>query len=67
MKKPAIPGTGSLPVELARVIEPLKQNVELMSGARPGVTPLTPLPANASLADVIEKVNQLISRIDQNG
>ncbi|MEN6403628.1 MAG: hypothetical protein ABFD94_16925 [Armatimonadia bacterium] len=67
MKKPAIPGTGSLPVELARVIEPIKQNVEMINGARPGSDVLTPLPATASLADVIAKVNQLISRVDQNG
>lgn len=67
MKKPAIPGTGSLPVELSRIIEPIKQNVELMTGARPGSAELAPLPANASLADVVAKVNQLISRIDQSG
>lgn len=67
MKKPAIPATSSLPAEIARIVEPIKQNVELMNGARPGSTALTPLATTASLADVIAKVNQLISRIDQNG
>lgn len=67
MKKPAIPGTGSLPPEVARILEPIKQNVEMINGARPGSTPLTALPSTASLADVIAVVNQIISRVDQSG
>lgn len=67
MKKPAIPGTGSLPQELARIIEPMKANVEIMTGVRPGVDEITPLPTNASLAATIAKVNEIISRINQSG
>jgi len=67
MKKPAIPGTGSLPQELAQVIEPLKANVELITGARPGSILVNPLGTDASLSDVISKVNQILSRINQSG
>ena len=67
MKKAAIPGTASLPQDLARVIEPIKQNIEIITGARPGVTEVQPLPSTASLSQVISKVNELISRINQSG
>jgi hypothetical protein len=67
MKKPAIPGTSSLAPELARMLEPIKANIEIMTGARPGSTPLTALPTTASLADVIAKVNEILSRINQSG
>jgi hypothetical protein len=67
MKKPAIPATGSLPRELSQILEPLKTNVELITGARPGSTSLTPLGSDAVLSDVITKVNQILSRINQSG
>jgi hypothetical protein len=67
MKKPAIPATIGLPAELARVLEPLKQNVELMTGARPGMTNVTQLPTTAALSDVIAKVNEILSRLNQSG
>jgi hypothetical protein len=67
MKKPAIPATGSLPQQLAQIIEPIKTNIELITGARPGSTALSTLNTSASLSDVITKVNQILSRIDQNG
>jgi hypothetical protein len=67
MKKPAIPGTLNLPQNMAQVIEPLKINVELITGARPGSVALSALSTSASLSDVITKVNQILSRIDQNG
>jgi hypothetical protein len=67
MKKPSIPSTSNLPSEVARVVEPLKANVELITGSRPGSTSLTSLATDATLADVITKVNQILSRINQSG
>jgi hypothetical protein len=67
MRKPAIPGTGSLPQNLAQVIEPLKANVELITGARPGVESIDPLPATATLADVVTQLNKILSRIEHSG
>ena len=67
MKKPSIPTTSQLPSDIARIIEPIKQNVELINGSRPGSFPLGPLSQSATLAEVIAAVNKLISRVDQNG
>lgn len=67
MIKPSIPGTSNLPQNIAQVIEPLKINVELITGSRPGSIELPDLSTSASLAEVITKVNQILSRINQNG
>lgn len=67
MKKPAIPGTGSLPQNLAQVIEPIKQNIEMVTGARPGAVSINPLPPTATLADCINQLNLILSRIEHSG
>ncbi|NBX50943.1 hypothetical protein EBT25_13680 [bacterium] len=67
MRKPAIPVTSSLPLDIAQVVEPLKQNVELITGARPGSTALSPLASTATLSDVITQVNLILSRINRSG
>lgn len=67
MRKPAIPPTSMLPLELARVVEPMKQNIELVTGARPGAVSLSPLPSTATLADVITQLNKILSRIEHSG
>ena len=67
MRKPAIPGTASLPQNLAQVIEPLKANVELITGARPGAVSISPLPETATLADCVNQLNLILSRIEHSG
>jgi hypothetical protein len=67
MKKPAIPTTTGLPQDVARLIDALKQNVELITSARPGMTDVAQLPATATLDDVIAKVNEILSRINHSG
>lgn len=67
MIKPSIPGTSALPRELAVFIEPIKANVELITGARPGAVSLDPLPSTATLADVITQLNKILSRIEHSG
>lgn len=67
MRKPAIPGTGTLPLDLARVVEPLKANVELITGARPGAVSIDPLPATATTAQIITQLNLILSRIEHTG
>lgn len=49
------------------MLEPLKANVELITGSRPGSVSLPSLATDATLADVITKVNQILSRINQSG
>lgn len=67
MRKPAIPGTGTLPLDIARVVEPLKANVELITGARPGAVSIDPLPATATTAQIITQLNLILSRIEHSG
>jgi hypothetical protein len=67
MKKPSIPATNSLPPELGRIIEPLKANVEIITGSRPGSVALSPLPAAATLPQVVTQLNLILSRIQQSG
>lgn len=67
MKKPSIPATGSLPQDLVRFIDPIKTNLEIITGARPGSAEIVKLAGTATLSEVITKVNELISRINQNG
>jgi hypothetical protein len=67
MKKAGIPGVGTLPPDLVRILEPIKQNLEIITGARPGVPQITPLQADASLSAVTAKINEIVSRINQNG
>lgn len=67
MRKPAIPPTSGLALEIARVVEPMKQNIEMVTGARPGAVSISPLPATATLADCINQLNLILSRIEHSG
>jgi hypothetical protein len=67
MKKSAIPSVLSLDQELARVLEPIKNNLEIITGARPGTKEITKLATTATLTDVIAKVNEVVARLNQNG
>lgn len=55
---PSAVGTDRLPFDVA-----VKETVEAMAGRRG--TRLEPLPTDASLADVIAKVNALIDQLQQ--
>lgn len=67
MRKPAIPPTSMLALDVARVVEPMKQNIELLTGARPGAVSIDPLPSTATLADCITQLNLILSRIEHSG
>lgn len=67
MRKPSIPPTSNLPLDLARVVEPMKQNIEIITGSRPGSETIDPLPTTATLAQVIAQLNLILSRIEHSG
>lgn len=67
MRKPSIPATSTLPLDIARVVEPLKANVELITGARPGAVTINPLPTTATTAQIITQLNLILSRIEHSG
>lgn len=65
-RKPVIT-TAGLPAAQAKVLEPVKQAIEMITGARSGVRELKGLPKDAELADIVEKVNQIIARLNASG
>lgn len=65
IKKPAIPALGSLPYELSRILTPIKENLDLITGVRTG--PIAQLPQTAVLLDAVNKINEIIIRLNQAG
>lgn len=64
-RKPGIPSVSMLPAELVRVLAPMKENIELINGVRGGT--VAQLDTAASTADIIAKINEIITRINSTG
>lgn len=65
-RKPTIAISG-LPMNIAGPMEAAKQSIEMMTGARPGMKELVGLQKDAGLVTVIEKINEIIARINASG
>lgn len=65
-RKPVITTSGLSP-SLSRVLEPVKQAIEMLTGARSGIRELKGLPKDASTEDLVEKVNEIIARLNSSG
>lgn len=65
-RKPSISISG-LPSNMARPLENMKQSIEMITGARPGMKELEGLPNDASLFDVVHTLNKVIARINASG
>ncbi len=61
MKKPAIPQVPKHGQPRLGFDQSIKETLEIITGRRGGS--VQPLPADASLADVIQRLNELIARI----
>lgn len=63
MSKAAIPAvsTGNAPVDHA--LRALKQNVDQITGQAPRMRPFVPLPSDATLAQVIARLNEITERL----
>lgn len=64
MKKPAIPGIqGISDTALQRILMPMKENIELLTGVRGEI--IKPLPTGTTdLAVIVSKINEIIERIN---
>lgn len=54
-----------MPRQLASVLDPLKQNVEMLTGVRGGE--LTQLESGATTAEIIQAINAIIARLNASG
>jgi hypothetical protein len=61
-KKPAIPAITMNDQQLAAILRPMKENVEIMTGIRGA--PLAELPSNATTAEIISTLNSVIVRLN---
>jgi hypothetical protein len=62
-KKAAIPTVKTGRADLDQAMSAIKQNLDAMTGQARNVRKLAPLPATASLADVIAQVNAISERL----
>lgn len=61
-RKPGIPAIPPTSVELYPLLQSLKENIELITGIRGGN--IATLDSAAALADVVVKVNEIITRLN---
>lgn len=66
IRKPTITTAGLSP-ELAKALEPVKQSVEMITGARVGMTEIAGLPQSTSAHALVGKINEIVARINVSG
>ncbi len=66
IRKPTITTAGLSP-ELAKALEPVKQSVEMITGARTGMPEIAGLPQSTSARALVGKINEIIARINASG
>lgn len=67
IRKPGIPAVNTTDRTLNQSIAAIKECVEIITGARVGVTEIHTLGATATLSEVISKVNEIIQRLNASG
>ena len=63
MKKAAIPTVRTGQPDVDRAFDAIKQNLDAITGQARNVQKLAPLPANASVAEIITRINILTERL----
>lgn len=61
--KQAIPATRTGQHQLDQALSAIKQNLDQITGQARGQERLAPLPSNATLAQVIERLNAIADRL----
>jgi hypothetical protein len=67
MKKPGIPTVVTGDRSLNALLIAVKENVEIITGARPQLGKVQRLATTATLGEVIDKLNEVISRLNYDG
>jgi hypothetical protein len=65
IRKPAIPTVASMPNDLSRILSPLKENIDMITGVKTGA--IAQLQQTATLTDVINKINEIVVRLNYTG
>lgn len=63
MKKAAVPTVRTGQPDVDRAFDAIKQNLDAITGQARNAGRLSPLPANATLAEVITRINVLTERL----
>jgi hypothetical protein len=63
-KKPGIPPVNTPDKTLNQAISALKENVEIITGARLGVGEIKALEPTATTEQIISKINEVIARLN---
>jgi len=63
-KKPGIPPVNTPDRTLNQAISAIKENIEIITGARLGVSEIHTLASDATNAQIIAKINEIINRLN---
>jgi hypothetical protein len=66
-KKPAIPAVTSGDNNVVAALSAIRENIELITGMRPGISEISPLGTSASTSDIISKINEIVTRLNYSG
>jgi len=66
-KKPAIPVLNGQDRTLNQVLAAVKENIEVITGARAGSAQIVTLDSTATTAQIIAKINEIIGRLNYDG
>lgn len=66
-KKPGIPAVSLPDRTLTQALAAIKENIEVITGARLGVGETSQLASTATLSDVIVKLNEIIVKLNASG
>lgn len=67
IKKPAIPPYSSNDKTLTQVLNAVRENIEIVTGVRPGTSQINQLPPAATNAEIVDKINQIIAALNYSG
>lgn len=67
MKKPAIPAVNVPDRALQQSLLAMTENIQIITGARTGTKKLATLASTATTADLITKMNEIITRLNYDG
>jgi hypothetical protein len=63
-RKPGIPSVNFSDRTLNQAISAIKENIEIITGARNGIGEITQLEPTATTAQIIAKINEVILRLN---